>query len=244
MLGLRLWMLPLSAGFVATVVLAIVVITGPSTESPPSAAANTPSDTSAPAEEPAVGASTAAANPAPDSLVAETPISSIVTPPGGTSAPDFVGIDRWLNSPPLSMEELRGKVVLIDFWTYSCINCERTLPYVRNWHEKYSDRGLVVVGVHSPEFEFEKDLDNVKEAIVRLGVSWPVATDNQFRTWRSYENRWWPHKFLIDQDGQIRYHHIGEGAYEETELHIRNLLEEANSDVSDIPLAGVLTLNQ
>ena len=115
---------------------------------------------------------------------------------------------------------------------------------MRNWHDKYSDRGLVVVGVHSPEFEFEKDLGNVKEAMTRLGVNWPVATDNRFLTWRAYENRWWPHKFLIDQNGQIRYHHIGEGAYAETELHIRNLLEEAGSDVSDIPLAGVLEVNQ
>ena len=240
MLGLKFWMLPLGAAVVAAAVVAFVVVLGTSAESPPSAAAETAFDTSAPAVE----AASAAANPAPESPVAEPPIPSIVTLPGGTPAPNFAGIDRWLNSPRLSLEELRGKVVLIDFWTYSCINCERTLPYVRNWHEKYSDRGLVVVGVHSPEFEFEKDLDNVKEAIVRLGVSWPVATDNQFRTWRSYENRWWPHKFLIDQDGQIRYHHIGEGAYEETELHIRNLLEEANSDVSDIPLAGMLTLNQ
>ena len=112
---------------------------------------------------------------------------------------------------------------------------------MRSWHDKYADRGLVVVGVHSPEFRFEKDLDNVKEALIELGVTWPVATDNDFRTWRAYQNRWWPHKFLIDQEGQIRYHHIGEGAYEEMELHIRNLLAEAGAKVNDLPLTGVLT---
>ena len=115
------------------------------------------------------------------------------------------------------------------------------MPYVQDWYAKYADRGLVVVGVHSPEFQFEHDPDNVREAIERLGVNWPVATDNDFRTWRAFQNRYWPHKFLIDQDGRIRYHHIGEGAYQETELHIRNLLVEANATVSDLPLTGTLS---
>ena len=161
-------------------------------------------------------------------------VPSIVTPPSGEAAPDFRGIVQWINSPPLSLAELQGKVVLIDFWTYSCINCQRTLPYVRDWHDKYSGLGLVVVGVHSPEFGFEKDEDNVREAVAEQQVTWPVAMDNDFRTWRAYENRWWPHKFLIDRDGAIRYHHIGEGAYLETELHIRNLLVEAGQAVSGI----------
>ena len=185
--------------------------------------------------------------PASDSPIQSAPASAtvpgpeapgIVTPPGGENAPDFRGIVQWINSPPLSLAKLQGKVVLIDFWTYSCINCQRTLPYVRDWHDKYSGLGLVVVGVHSPEFGFEKDEGNVREAVVKQGVTWPVAMDNDFRTWRSYENRWWPHKFLIDQDGVIRYHHIGEGAYVETELHIRNLLVEAGQVVSDIEVGN------
>ena len=157
----------------------------------------------------------------------------------GTPAAEFTGITRWLNSQPLSLQALQGKVVLVDFWTYSCINCLRTLPYLRDWNEKYASQGLVIVGMHSPEFDFEKDEANVREAIVRERVTWPVAMDNDFATWKAYQNRWWPHKFLIDQNGQSRYHHIGEGAYRETELKIRELLAEAGHDVSDIPVGVV-----
>ena len=152
----------------------------------------------------------------------------------GDNAPEFSGINQWLNSEPLTMEGLRGEVVLIDFWTYTCVNCVRTMPYLRDWNEKYADRGLTMIGVHTPEFDFEKITENVAAANEELGVVWPVAQDNNFRTWRSYNNRFWPAKYLIDANGVVRYTHFGEGEYDETEHHIRALLEEAGSDVSDI----------
>jgi thiol-disulfide isomerase/thioredoxin len=148
-------------------------------------------------------------------------------------APDFQGIDTWLNSEALSLEDLRGKVVLVDFWTYSCINCIRTQPYLNAWHEKYSDKGLVIIGVHTPEFEFEKDPENVKNAIEENGIEYAVALDNDYTTWRAYKNRYWPRKYLVDKEGIIRYDHIGEGAYEETEKMIQKLLAETGSKVDD-----------
>lgn len=147
-------------------------------------------------------------------------------------APNFTGITTWLNSEPLTMEQLKGKVVLIDFWTYTCINCIRTLPYVTSWYEKYKDDGLVVIGVHTPEFEFEKNTANVEDAIKRFEITYPVAQDNDFATWRAYNNRYWPAKYLIDKDGVVRRFHFGEGEYEETEKAIQLLLKEAGSDVS------------
>ena len=143
-------------------------------------------------------------------------------------APPFVGATQWLNSPPLNLEMLRGKVVLVDFWTYSCINCLRTLPYLKAWDEKYRSRGLVIVGVHSPEFAFEKVQHNVEKAIRNLGIKYPVAMDNQFAIWNAYKNQYWPAKYLIDAQGRIRDQHFGEGKYQETEQMIRNLLNEAN----------------
>jgi thiol-disulfide isomerase/thioredoxin len=175
-----------------------------------------------------------------ETMLAETSTTNPATGDSANLAKDFVGVTQWLNSPPLTLEELKGKVVLVEFWTYTCINCLRTLPYLRDWNEKYASRGLVIVGVHSPEFQFEHDVDNVREAMIREQVTWPVAMDNDFATWRAYSNRYWPHKFLIDKDGEVRYHHIGEGAYQETELHIRGYLEEAGYDVSDIPVGGVV----
>jgi thiol-disulfide isomerase/thioredoxin len=139
-------------------------------------------------------------------------------------APEFGGIANWINSEPLTMKELRGKVVLIDFWTYSCINCVRTLLYVTKWYDTYKDQGLVVVGVHTPEFAFEKDTKNVETAIKRHKINYPVAQDNDFATWSLYENRYWPAHYLIDQNGEIVYTHFGEGKYEETENAIRTLL--------------------
>jgi thiol-disulfide isomerase/thioredoxin len=130
----------------------------------------------------------------------------------------------WLNSEPLTAEGLRGRVVLVDFWTYSCVNWLRTLPYVSAWDERYRDRGLVVVGVHAPEFGFEHDLDNVQRATRELGVGYPVVIDNDFTIWRSFENRYWPAVYLVDRDGRVRFRHFGEGAYEETELAIQQLL--------------------
>ena len=176
-----------------------------------------------------------AASDAPAVVAAAASTSERLGPP----APDFVGITRWLNSDPLTLEDLEGRVVLVDFWTYTCINCLRTLPYLRDWQEKYAGKGLTIVGVHSPEFEFEKIEANVREAVVRERVTWPVAQDNDFATWRAYANRYWPHKFLIDKDGAVRYDHVGEGAYGETELQIRALLEEAGYDISGIAIGGV-----
>ncbi|MBS3101783.1 thioredoxin family protein [Candidatus Woesearchaeota archaeon] len=141
-------------------------------------------------------------------------------------APDFAGIGRWINSEPLKIEQLRGKVVLVDFWTYTCINCIRTLPYLKDWDKKYRDKGLVIVGVHTPEFEFEKKYENVVKAVNDYQLKYPVAQDNNYVTWNLYQNRYWPHKFLIDIDGYVRYDHIGEGAYEETEMIIQELLKE------------------
>jgi thiol-disulfide isomerase/thioredoxin len=139
----------------------------------------------------------------------------------------LAALDRapvWLNSEPLTAEGLRGRVVLVDFWTYSCVNWLRTLPYVRAWDERYRDRGLVVVGVHSPEFGFEHDLDNVRRAARELGVGYPVVIDNDFTIWRSFDNHYWPAIFLVDRDGRVRFHHFGEGAYEETERAIQQPL--------------------
>ncbi|HZW37144.1 MAG TPA: redoxin family protein, partial [Candidatus Deferrimicrobiaceae bacterium] len=133
----------------------------------------------------------------------------------------------WINSPALTSASLRGKVVLVDFWTYSCINCIRTLPYVTRWYDKYRDQGFVVVGVHTPEFTFEKDEGNVKKAIARYGIHYPVALDNYYGTWKSYNNVAWPAHYLFDAQGRLRAVHVGEGEYEETERSIQSLLKEA-----------------
>lgn len=170
-------------------------------------------------------------------------------------APEFIGINRWLNAEPLSLEELKGKVVLIDFWTYTCINCIRTLPYVTHWWEKYNnsslcpgtlrsfaneslpaglaDKCLVVIGVHTPEFEFEKKTENVADALSLYKITYPVAQDNDYQTWDAYDNRYWPAKYLIDAQGNIRYVHFGEGKYEETEMVIKKLIEEAGGRTDD-----------
>jgi thiol-disulfide isomerase/thioredoxin len=145
-------------------------------------------------------------------------------------APDFTGNQRWFNTPgarPLTLEALRGKVVLVDFWTYTCINCIRTLPYVEAWFERYRNRGLVVVGVHTPEFGFEKDAGNVQAAIDQNGLRYPVAQDNDYATWNAWSNQFWPAKYLIDAEGRVRYTHFGEGEYRQTEEAVRSLLAEA-----------------
>jgi cytochrome c biogenesis protein CcdA/thiol-disulfide isomerase/thioredoxin len=148
-------------------------------------------------------------------------------------APDFTGNDRWFNTPagaPLDLAGLRGRVVLIDFWTYTCINCIRTLPYLRAWDGRYRDEGLTIVGVHTPEFAFEREADNVMEAIAANRLRYPVAQDNEYATWSAWGNQYWPAKYLIDARGRVRYAHFGEGAYEETEAAIRALLAEAGRD--------------
>jgi thiol-disulfide isomerase/thioredoxin len=145
-----------------------------------------------------------------------------------TTAPNFVGITNWLNSPPLDITSLRGKVVLVDFWTYGCVNCVNTLPHVTALYEKYKDRGLVVVGVHTPEFPFERSAGNVKAALTRHGIAYPVAQDNDSKTWNAYRNQYWPAQYIVDQNGKIVFQHAGEGQYEEIERTIAGLLN-ANS---------------
>jgi thiol-disulfide isomerase/thioredoxin len=141
-------------------------------------------------------------------------------------APNFTGIDKWLNSDPLTMQQLRGKVVLVDFWTYTCINCIHVLPYVESWNQKYKDQGLVVVGVHTPEYSFERDTDNVQKAIKHLGITYPVAQDNHYATWSAYDNQYWPAFYLVDKKGNVVYTHFGEGDYDQTEAKIKALLAE------------------
>ena len=156
-------------------------------------------------------------------------------------APEIIGTQKWINSEPLSIEKLKGSVVLIDFWTYSCINCIRTLPYLNSWHDKYSDKGLIIIGVHTPEFEFEKDYDNVKRAVERYGLKYAVVQDNDYKTWRAFKNSYWPRKYIIDVDGNIRYDHIGEGGYDETEHAIQELLTDNKSELkinmTEIPIS-------
>ena len=149
--------------------------------------------------------------------------------------PALTGATAWLNSAPLTPESLHGKVVLVDFWTYSCINCLRSLPYVKSWYEKYKDHGLVVIGVHAPEFAFEKDSDNVRAAVKKLNINYPVALDNNYAIWQGFNNQYWPAHYFIDSKGQIRGHHFGEGNYAESEQTLRQLLSEAGN--TDLPPA-------
>ena len=146
---------------------------------------------------------------------------------GFRAAPDIVGIAEYINVEPEELEEkIRGSVVLYDIWTYSCINCIRTLPFITAWDEKYADQGLLIIGIHTPEFEFEKYPSNVRAAVKKYGISYPVVMDNDWETWNAFENRYWPRKYIADHEGYIRYDHIGEGAYQETEEAIRRLLAE------------------
>ncbi len=194
-----------------------------------------------PTQPPAATATTVPSKPVATAEPQASAHASIVTPTTGDekTVPEIRGIASWINSEPITFEENRGKVVLVDFWTYTCVNCIRTLPFLKAWHEKYADKGLVIVGVHTPEFDFEKDRDNVIEATEGFGLKWPIAQDNDFKTWRAFDNRYWPAKYLVDKDGYIRYTHFGEGAYEETELWIRGLLEEAGVDLSDVSASTI-----
>ncbi len=149
----------------------------------------------------------------------------------GTEAPEFPQGLTWFNSPPLTMKQLRGKVVLIDFWTYSCINCQRTLPHLREWWSKYKSYGFILIGVHDPEFEFEKDPQNLKEAIKNYRVTWPVVADNNYQTWNLYGVHAWPTEFLVNQDGTIIYTHVGEGNYLQTESQIQEALKKAGFEL-------------
>lgn len=142
------------------------------------------------------------------------------------AAPEFAGIDRWLNSPPLTLAGLRDRVVLVDFWSYGCINCQRTLPHVNRWAARYRDEGLTVIGVHTPEFPFERSTANVQAAIERHGVKHAVAQDNRYSTWKAWANQYWPAHYLVDARGRIQYRHFGEGDYDRTEAAIVALLAQ------------------
>ena len=147
-----------------------------------------------------------------------------------TAAKELIPGGKFINTPELKLKDIVGKkVILLDFWTYSCINCLRTLPYLKEWHKKYSDKGLVIIGVHTPEFDFEKNSDNVAKAVKDLGVPYPVMQDNNYATWNAYGNQYWPHEYLIDIDGFIVHDHIGEGSYDETETAIQNALQERSN---------------
>jgi len=156
--------------------------------------------------------------------------SSVAQP---QAAPEFAGIKRWINSAPLTMAQLRGKVVLVEFWTFECGNCLNVVPHVNAWHRQYAKDGLVVVGVHTPEYESEKVDANVDAAVKRLQIEYAVAQDNDYRTWDAYANRYWPVLYLIDRDGRVVYRHIGEGGYADTEARIRALLGDATTTAPD-----------
>ena len=157
-----------------------------------------------------------------------TAASAVKVADARRAAPELTGITHWLNSRPLTLASLRGKVVLVDFWTYGCINCVRTLPHVTALYEKYKNRGLVVIGVHAPEFAYERSTANVTAAIKRHHITYPVAQDNNFATWNAYKNQYWPAQYIVDQHGRIVFEHVGEGAYDRIDQTVRQLLN-ANS---------------
>ena len=147
--------------------------------------------------------------------------------PGPVRAPEFPLGVTWLQGGPLTLAELRGRSVLIDFWDYTCLNCLHTLPYAKEWHRRYKEHGLVIVGVHAPEFSFAHNIDRVRRAVAEHGLEYPIAVDNDYAVWQAYANRYWPAKYLVDREGYLRYYHFGEGAYQETEAEIQSLLREA-----------------
>ena len=155
---------------------------------------------------------------------------SIIQDSGIRKAPDLVGISDYLNTSPEKLsKDMENKVILYDIWTYSCVNCIRTLPYITAWDEKYAEQGLLIIGIHSPEFEFEKDAENVQVAMDKYGIDYPVVLDNDMKTWKAFENNYWPRKYIADHQGNLRYDHIGEGGYQETEKIIQQLLEERST---------------
>ncbi|MBA2749447.1 MAG: thioredoxin family protein [Tatlockia sp.] len=177
----------------------------------------------------AIGVGTQRKNPIATSLptLAATKPEAPVLAVSGKALPDFQGIQQWLNSDPLSIAELKGSVVLIQFWTFACINCQRTLPHITQWHRQYAAQGLKVIGIHTPEFAFERDPNNIKRALKQHQITYPVPIDNDYKTWKAYSNEYWPHLFLADKRGLMRYDHIGEGAYDTTEQTIQQLLKES-----------------
>jgi thiol-disulfide isomerase/thioredoxin len=159
----------------------------------------------------------------------------IITAPKGSdlsTAPELAPGD-WINSEPLTLKDLRGRVVLIDFWTFGCYNCRNTLPFVRTWHDRYQDKGLTVIGVHSPEFDDERKVENLRREVASLGIRYPVVTDNDYQTWNAYHVEAWPTSFLLDKQGRIRWMHVGEGDYDEAERLIQRLLAEEETKLED-----------
>ena len=229
-----------SIGILIFALATLLTLSACGSDEPTATAIPEPTATSAPDP-----TATSAPDPTPEPT--EEPTPEPTEAPAARTEPvelfdmDVRNIDGWINSEPTSIAQLtsEGKVVLVDFWTYTCVNCLRTLPFLREWQDKYADNGLVILGVHAPEFEFEKELENVQMSVDDEGIEWPVALDNEMSTWRSFNNRYWPAKYLIDTNGEVRYTHFGEGAYRETELEIRHVLEESGYDVSGIPIGEV-----
>ena len=184
-------------------------------------------------------APTMAMNGAPAAMMKAAKAPAPEALPVEGSLPSLAGAVQWLNSPPLTPEQLKGKVVLVDFWTYSCINCLRSIPYVRAWADKYKDQGLVVIGVHAPEFAFEKNIDNVNQAVAKLKIDYPVAIDNDYAIWRAFSNEYWPADYFIDANGKIRHHFFGEGDYAESEKVIQQLLAEAGKGNLPVDMVSV-----
>jgi peroxiredoxin len=210
---------------IVVVLVVALVLARPSTSTPGVSAGKPPVAATGPT-------SASAARPAPNGPGVR-PVEPTAQPAprlSGPTAPDFDGEGAWINSAPLKLADLKGKVVLVDFWAYGCYNCTNTLPYMKQWWDRYKDRGLVIVGVHTPEFESEKLLENVQQAVQREGIGWPVVQDNDKQIWRAYGNHYWPHFYLIDDRGQIIYDHIGEGAYDETERQIAAALATAKAE--------------
>jgi thiol-disulfide isomerase/thioredoxin len=172
--------------------------------------------------------SSSAMKPIVPSPVITSPLVSpaLAAKPSGRQIPEIQGIEAWLNSDPIKLSEQKGKVILLQFWTFGCINCQRTLPSIIKWHKDYASQGLLVVSVHAPELAFERSINNVKKAVQQRGITYPVAIDSNFTTWKAFDNQYWPHLFLADRQGILRYDHVGEGAYDQTEQKIRELLSE------------------
>ena len=226
----------LASLLISALVIISVACSSDGDGAPPAAPVPTTPPTAAPAVQPTTPPEPPTATPVPPTATPDptaTPAPQAMEYP---SAPDLRQTGGWINSDPFTLDELQeeGKVVLIDFWTYTCINCIRTLPYVSEWHDKYADHGLVILGVHTPEFAFEHEYNNVVEAAGKFELEYPIVQDNEFGTWMAFNNRYWPAKYLIDHNGKIRYSHFGEGAYDETEIKIREILEEAGFDVSGV----------
>lgn len=231
-----------SIGILIFALATLLTLSACGSEEPTATAVPEPTATSVPDP-----TATSAPDPTPEPTEEPTAEPEPTEAPAARTEPvelfdkDVRNIDGWINSEPTSIAQLtsEGKVVLVDFWTYTCVNCLRTLPFLREWQDKYADNGLVILGVHAPEFEFEKEIENVQMSVDEEGIEWPVALDNEMSTWRSFNNRYWPAKYLIDTNGEVRYTHFGEGAYRETELEIRHVLEESGYDVSGIPIGEV-----